>query len=91
LQVSEVRIKKTEGLDGKVKGYATITFDGQFVVHNIRIVDGKDGLFIAMPCRKMSNGEYKDVVHPISTDFREYLKKTILEAFEKAPDAGQTN
>ena len=78
-------------MDGKVKGYATITFDGQFVVHNIRIVDGKDGLFIAMPCRKMSNGEYKDVVHPISTDFREYLKKTILEAFEKAPDAGQTN
>lgn len=98
LQVTEVRIKKVSALS-KIKAFASITLDGQLVIHNIRIIEGKDGMFIAMPCRKISNGEYKDVVHPIDTAFREYLQKEIITAYENTPDtvpeksqdAGQTS
>lgn len=87
MTVTEVRVKKADGkAAGKLLGYATVTLDGQLVIHNIRIIDGKDGPFIAMPCRKLADGQYKDVVHPIDTGFREYLKEQILASF----DAGQS-
>ncbi|MBQ5569769.1 MAG: septation protein SpoVG family protein, partial [Treponema sp.] len=60
MQVTEIKIRKVEG-EGKLKGYVTITFDNCFVVHNIKIIEGKTGMFIAMPSRKTANGEYKDV------------------------------
>lgn len=90
--VTEVRIKKlAKDHESKLKGYATVTFDSVLTVHNIRIVEGKDGLFIAMPNRRLGNGEVKDVVHPIDTGFREYLKKCIVDAYNALPDedAGQ--
>ncbi|MBR1912432.1 MAG: septation regulator SpoVG [Treponema sp.] len=80
MQVSEVRIRKVEG-DTKLKAYVTVTFDGSFVVHNVKIIEGKSGLFIAMPSRKTANGSYKDVAHPISVDFRKELQDTILSEY----------
>jgi len=80
MQVTEVRIRKVEG-DGKLKAYVTVTFDDCFVVHNVKIIDGKTGLFIAMPSRKTSNGEYKDVAHPISPEFRNAIQDKILEEY----------
>ena len=77
MQVSEVRIRKVEG-DGKLKAYVTVTFDSCFVVHNVKIIEGKSGLFIAMPSRKTANGSYKDVAHPISIDFRKDLQDKII-------------
>ncbi|MBO4404987.1 MAG: septation regulator SpoVG [Treponema sp.] len=77
MQVSEIRIRKVEG-EGKLKAYVTVTFDSCFVVHNVKIIEGKTGLFIAMPSRKTANGEYKDVAHPISPEFRTALQDQIL-------------
>lgn len=80
MQVTEVRIRKVEG-EGKLKAYVTVTFDSCFVIHNVKIIEGKSGLFIAMPSRKTANGEYKDVAHPISPDFRNALQDTILAEY----------
>lgn len=80
MQVSEVRIRKVEG-EGKLKAYVTVTFDNCFVVHNVKIIEGKTGLFIAMPSRKTANGEYKDVAHPISPEFRTSLQDFILAEY----------
>lgn len=92
MKVTEVRIKKVTAVDsGKVLAYASVTLDGEMVIHNIRVIDGKGGAFIAMPCRKLGSGEYKDVVHPIDTEFRTYLQDQILQAYANATDgeAGQ--
>ena len=69
MQITEIRIRKVTA-EGKLKAYVTVTFDNCFVVHNVKIIEGKTGLFIAMPSRKTSNGDYKDVAHPISPEFR---------------------
>lgn len=80
MKVTEVRIRKLS-LDGKLRAYATITFDDCFVVHNIKIIEGKTGLFIAMPSRKTAEGSYMDVAHPISPEFRNYLQETIISEY----------
>ena len=80
MQITELRLRKVEN-EGKLKAYVTVTFDNCFVVHNVKIIEGKTGLFIAMPSRKTANGEYKDVAHPISPDFRSELQNKILEEY----------
>lgn len=80
MQITELRIRKVEE-EGKLRAYVTVTFDDCFVVHNVKIIEGKSGLFIAMPSRKTANGEYKDVAHPISPDFRMELQNKILEEY----------
>lgn len=80
MQITDVRIRKVEA-EGKLKAYVTITFDDCFVVHNVKIIEGTSGLFIAMPSRKTANGEYKDVAHPISPDFRNAIQNKILEEY----------
>ena len=80
MQITELRIRKVED-EGKLRAYVTITFDNCFVVHNVKIIEGKSGLFIAMPSRKTANGEYKDVAHPISPEFRTELQNKILDEF----------
>ena len=80
MQITELRIRKVED-EGKLRAYVTVTFDNCFVVHNVKIIEGKGGLFIAMPSRKTANGEYKDVAHPISPEFRTELQDKMLEEF----------
>lgn len=80
MQITELRIRKVED-EGKLRAYVTVTFDNCFVVHNVKIIEGKSGLFIAMPSRKTANGEYKDVAHPISPEFRTELQDKILEEY----------
>ena len=80
MQITELRLRKVEN-EGKLKAYVTVTFDNCFVVHNVKIIEGKTGLFIAMPSRKTANGEYKDVAHPISPDFRNELQERILAEY----------
>ena len=81
MQISEIRIRKVT-TEGKLKAYVTVTFDGCFVIHNVKIIEGKTGYFIAMPSRKTSTGEYKDVAHPITPEFRTELQDKILAEFE---------
>ena len=80
MKITEVRIRKLS-VEGKLRAYATVTFDNCCVVHNIKIIDGKAGLFIAMPSRKTAEGTYMDVAHPISPDFRTELQNTIIAEY----------
>ncbi len=83
MEISEVRVRRVEQ-GGKLKAYVTVTFDDEFVVHNIKVIEGQDGNFIAMPSRQLSNGEFKDIVHPITSGFREKLQDAIMAAYEEA-------
>jgi stage V sporulation protein G len=85
MQITDIRIRKV-GSEGKLKAYVTVTFDDCFVIHNVKIIEGKTGVFIAMPSRKTKTGEYKDVAHPINSEFRNELQARILEAYENAGD-----
>ncbi len=84
MKITEVRIRMVKKDEGKLKAVASMTFDDCFVVHDVKIIEGNDGTnFIAMPSRKSSDGEYKDIVHPLDTATREMIKVTILEKFEE--------
>jgi stage V sporulation protein G len=81
MEITDIRVRKVTG-EGKLKAYVTVTFDDCFVVHNVKIIEGKSGVFIAMPSRKTRAGEYKDVAHPINPEFRAELQRRILERYD---------
>lgn len=83
MQITDVRVRIVRKSDSKLKAVASVTFDDCFVIHDIKVIEGNEGHFIAMPSRKTNDGEYKDIAHPIKTDTREYLIKEILAAFEE--------
>ena len=82
MQITDVRIRKVEK-EGKMKAVVSITIDEEFVVHDIKIIEGEKGLFIAMPSRKAADGEYRDIAHPINSDTRERIQNQILERYEE--------
>lgn len=89
MQITDVRVRKI-AKEGKMKAIVSITLDDEFVVHDIKVIEGEKGLFIAMPSKKAADGEYRDIAHPINSDTRESIQKTILEHYERAlsePDA----
>jgi stage V sporulation protein G len=81
--ITDVRIRKIAA-EGKMKAIVSVTFDNEFVVHDIKVIEGQNGLFIAMPSRKTPDGEFKDIAHPINTDTREKIQTSILKAYEEA-------
>ena len=83
MQITDVRIRKVEK-EGKMKAVVSITIDEEFVVHDIKVIEGDKGLFIAMPSKKATDGEYRDIAHPINSSTRENLQRVILECYEKA-------
>ena len=83
MQITDVRVRKV-GKEGKMRAVVSITLDGVFVVHDIKVIEGEKGLFIAMPSRRSADGEYKDVAHPINSETRERIQAIILEAYETA-------
>ena len=83
MKISDVRVRLVKKEDSKLKAVASVTFDDCFVVHDIKVIEGAEGYFIAMPSRKTADGEYKDIAHPIKTETREELIKIILSAFEE--------
>ena len=78
-----MRVRKV-AKDGKMKAVVSITLDDEFVVHDIKVIEGEKGLFIAMPSRKASDGEYRDIAHPINSETRERIQTIIMEQYEKA-------
>ena len=86
MKITEVRIRKVKEDDSKLKAVASITIDDVFVVHDIKVIDGDQGNFIAMPSRKTPDGEYKDIVHPLNTETREMIRNIILAEYEKVKD-----
>lgn len=83
MNISDVRIRLVKKDDSRLKAVASITIDECFVVHDIKVVQGNDGLFISMPSRKTPDGEFKDTVHPINTPTREMISKAILDEYAK--------
>ena len=86
MQVTDVRIRVIDR-DSKMKAIASVTFDDCFVVHDIKVIQGDKGLFIAMPSRKAADGEYRDIAHPINTETRERLQRMILEKYQESLEA----
>ena len=82
MQITDVRIRKVEK-EGKMEAVVSITIDEEFVVHDIKIIEGEKGLFIAMPSRKAADGEYRDIAHPINSDTRDRIQKLILEKYQE--------
>jgi len=83
MQITDVRVRKV-AKEGKMKAVVSITIDDEFVVHDIKVIEGEKGLFIAMPSRKASDGEYRDIAHPINSGTREIIQNIILEKYEAA-------
>lgn len=81
MQITDVRIRKV-AKDGKMKAVVSVTFDNEFVVHDIKVIEGEKGLFIAMPSRKALDGEFRDIAHPINSETREKIQKCVLEKYE---------
>ena len=82
MNITDVRIRKVEK-EGKMKAVVSITIDNEFAVHDIKIIEGEKGLFIAMPSRRNAEGEYRDVAHPINSDVRQHIQKLIMDKYEE--------
>lgn len=83
MRITDVRVRKMTQ-DSKMKAIVSITIDDEFVVHDIKVIEGEKGLFIAMPSKKASDGEYRDIAHPINSETRDMIQKVILESYERA-------
>ncbi len=87
MKISDVRVRLVKSDSSKIKASASITIDECFVVHDIKVIEGTDGYFIAMPSRKTPDGEFRDIVHPLNTETREMIKDIVLKAFNETKDA----
>ena len=83
MTINDVRVRKI-AKEGKMKAIVSVTLDDEFVVHDIKVIEGEKGLFIAMPSRKTTDGEYRDIAHPINSETRQQMQDVILREYEKA-------
>lgn len=90
MQITDIRVRKLTK-EGKMKAVVSVTFDDVFVVHDIKVIDGDKGLFIAMPSRRAGDGEYRDIAHPINSDMRDKLQSEILAKYEEAVKESREN
>ena len=88
MNITDVRVRKV-ARQGKMKAIVSVTFDDEFVVHDIKVIEGDKGLFIAMPSKKSVDGEYRDIAHPINSGMRQTLQERVLGAYEEAADPVQ--
>ena len=86
MTITDVRVRKIAS-EGKMKAIVSVTFDNEFVVHDIKVIEGEKGLFIAMPSRKATDGEYRDIAHPINSGTRDRIQTIILEKYQEVMDA----
>ena len=87
MQITDVRVRRLTD-DGKMKAVVSITIDNEFAVHDIKVIEGENGLFVAMPSRKTANEEYRDIAHPINSEVRNYVQTKILEKYQEAVEQG---
>ncbi|MEG1433376.1 MULTISPECIES: septation regulator SpoVG [Eubacterium] len=83
MEITDVRVRKLYPT-GKMRGIVSVTFDDTFVIHDIKVIEGQSGFFIAMPSRKTPDGEFKDICHPITSSMRREMQSVVLEAYDKA-------
>ena len=82
MQITDIRVRKINA-EGRMKAVVSVTFDDAFVVHDIKVIEGQDKLFIAMPSRKTPEGDFKDIAHPINAETREILHSSILKKYQE--------
>lgn len=87
LNITDIRVRLVTKDDSKLKAVASFTIDNAFVVHDVKVIDGANGLFIAMPSRQAPSGEHRDIVHPLNTETREQISSAILAAYETEKSA----
>ncbi len=87
MKITSVNVRKIEKESSRMKGIASVLLDDSFAVHDIRIIEGDNGLFIAMPSKKTATGGYRDIAHPVNQEVRAMFEQAILEAYENAEDA----
>ena len=87
MNITDVRVRKV-AQEGKMKAVVSVTFDDEFVVHDIKVIEGENGLFIAMPSRRSNDGQYRDIAHPINKDTRAAMQALILKEYERALEEG---
>lgn len=85
MKITDIRLRLGRGTEeqGKLKAYVDLTFDEMFVIHGLKIIEGQNGIFVAMPSRKMPSGEFKDIAHPIKSELRDEITRIVLEEYEK--------
>lgn len=83
MNITDVRVRKVTK-EGKMKAIVSITIDNEFVIHDIKVIEGEKGMFIAMPSKKAADGEYRDIAHPINSDTRDQIQRIVLERYEQA-------
>ena len=83
MEITSIIIRRIS-LESKMKAIVSITFDNAFIVHDVKVIEGANGLFIAMPSRRTQEGDFKDIVHPINSEFREDLSRAVLEKYQAA-------
>ena len=89
MKITSVNVRKIEKEGSRMRGIASVLLDDSFAVHDIRIIEGDNGLFFAMPSRKTATGGYRDIAHPINPEVRSMFEEAILEAYKNAPEAGE--
>ena len=89
MKITSVNVRKIDKEGSRMKGIASVLLDDSFAVHDIRIIEGDNGLFIAMPSRKTATGGYRDIAHPINPEVREMFEQSILEAYDNAEDPAE--
>ena len=88
MNITDIRVRKIN-LEGRMKAIVSVTFDDALVIHDVKVVEGDKGLFVAMPSKKMPDGEYKDIAHPISSQAREVIQNAVLKVYEEAKAQAQ--
>ncbi|HJE18843.1 MAG TPA: septation regulator SpoVG [Aliicoccus persicus] len=89
MKITDVRLRRTESEDSRMKALVSITFDDAFVVHDIRVIEGNNGLFVAMPSKRTPDGEFRDIAHPINSSMRQQIQEMIMEVYNR--DEENTN
>lgn len=91
MKITDVKVRLGKGTEEglKLKAYVDITFEESFVIHGLKIIEGQNGLFVAMPSRRMPNGEFKDIAHPITPELRAELTRVVLESYKKFEEASE--
>ncbi len=86
MKITDVRLRKTESDDNRMKALVSITFNDQFVIHDIRVIEGNNGLFVAMPSKRTPDGEFRDIAHPINSEMRQQIQDVIMEVYHRDDD-----
>ncbi|MDK6863695.1 MULTISPECIES: septation regulator SpoVG [Nosocomiicoccus] len=86
MKITDVRLRKVNNQDTRMKALASITFDDAFVVHDLRVIEGNNGLFVAMPSKRTADGEFRDIAHPINSEMRQHVQEEVMRVYDETEE-----